>query len=321
MAKTLDAHSDEIEELVTRHFGGDRSTAVQHQLREVMVKLLQESRQDLLKQFSAEDGHNPLAEFRSAVVREMRETRNGHEALIEKLSGLQGDVRLLAGAREAEEELAAERDRGTGKGRTFEQQAFDLVEELAEARGDVAMHVGDERAASGGKKGDIVIELDAASGPARGRIALELKDKKLSKNEAWAELNGALASRDAAFAILVVASEDRVPSGRQALHEYEGNKMIVALDRETLDPRPLELAYRYARCRCLMTREAELQVDAAGVRAATEEALSGLRDAQRIRASLTGATNAVGSAREALDGMVERVSASLSRIESLTDER
>ena len=36
------------------------------------------------------------------------------------------------------------------------------------ARGDVAHHVGDERSASGGKKGDIVIEIDAASGAAEG---------------------------------------------------------------------------------------------------------------------------------------------------------
>jgi len=317
MGKALDTHSEELAEVVAVHFGGDRATAVQHQLREVMAKQLQESRDALLRQFSAEDGHNPLEGFKSAVVREMRTTREGHDTLIEKLAGLQGEVKLLRAARESEAELDAERDRGTGKGRTFEQQAFDVIEELAAGRGDVAHHVGDERSASGGKRGDIVIELDAAQGPARGRIAIDAKDERLSKNKAWSVLNGALEERDAGFAILLVTSDDKVPAGREPLHEYEGDKMIVSLDKETLDPRPLELAYRYARCRCLMMLESELEVDAAGVRTAAEEALSALRDAQRIRGSLTGASNSVKSAREALDAMVARVQASIERVEAL----
>ena len=80
-------------------------------------------------------------------------------------------------------------------------------------------------------------------------LAIDAKDEKLSKNRAWEILNAALAERDAGFAILLVASDEKVPSGRQQLHEYEGNKMIVTLDKETLDGGPLELAYRYARCR------------------------------------------------------------------------
>jgi len=317
MGKVLDAHSGELTELVSVHFGGDRNTAVQHQLREVMVKLLQESRQDLLRQFSAEDGHNPLAGFQAAVVREMRTSREGHEAMLERLTGLQGEIRVLSGAREAEAALAEERERGTGKGRTFEQRAFEIVEELAAGRGDVAHHVGDERSASGGKKGDIVIEIEAASGRARGRIALDAKDETLSKNEAWKVLNAALEERDAAFAILLVASEDKVPSGRQALQEYEGNKMIVTLDRESFDATPVELAYRYARCRSLMTLETELQLDAPGVQAAADEALEALRDAQRIRSALTGASNSVEGARKSLDAMVGRVDTALHRIETL----
>ena len=317
MGKVLDAHAEELTDLIGRHFGADRTTAVQHQLRESVAKLLQDSRHELLRQFSAEDGHNPLADFKASVVRELGASRGKHDALIEKLAALETEVRVLHQARQGEEEVEAERERGAGKGRTFEQRAYELIDELAAARGDMALHVGDERSASGGKRGDIVIEVEAASGEARGRIAIDAKDEKLSKNRAWAVLNDALAERDAGFAILVVASEDKVPSGREPLQEYEGNKMIVTLDKESLDSRPLELAYRYARCRCLMSAERALQVDAAGVRDAANEALSALRDAQRIRSSLTGATNSVDGARKALDAMVARVQASLERVETL----
>jgi hypothetical protein len=317
MAKALDAHAGELDELIAEHFGGDRSTAVQHQLRELVARLLTESRQDLVKQFSAEDGHNPLSDFKAAVVREMKRSGEVNERLIEKLAQLEGEVKRLRDADEARDELEAERERGTSKGRAFEQRAFEVLEQIAAARGDVAHHVGDERSASGGKRGDIVIELDAGAGRARGRIAIDAKDEKLSKNRAWEVLNSALRERDAGFAMLVVASDEKIPSGREPLHEYEGNKMIVTLDKESFDQSALELAYRYARCRCLMTVERELQIDAPGVRDEAQEALSALKDAQRIRSSLTGASNSVTSARQALDAMVERVEVCLARVETL----
>jgi len=319
MSKLLDSQAEEFTELITRNFGLDRNTAVQHQVKELVGKALSDSRQDLLRQFSAQDGHNPLADFKASVVREVKRTGTAQERLIEKIAQLEGEVKRLRDADEAQAELSAERERGTGKGREFEQQAFELVEQLAAARGDVAHHVGDERSASGGKKGDIVIEIDAASGAAKGRIAIDAKDERLSKNAAWRVLDAALEERDAGFAVLLVASEEKVPAGREQLHEYEGNKMIVALDKATMDPAALELAYRYARCRCLMAAERGLALDAAGVRDAAEEALSALKDAQRIRSSLTGATNSVKAAGDTLDGMVGRVRTCLERVETLID--
>jgi hypothetical protein len=317
IAKALEVHSEALSELVAQHFGADRSTAVQNQLREQVKELLDQSRLDLLKQFSTAEGHNPLADFKASVVREVAGSQKKYEELVEKLVRLEGQIRLLASAEEAEARLADERERGASKGRDFEQQAFELIEEMASARGDVAHHVGDARSESGGKRGDVVIEIDAASGKSKGLIALDAKDEKLSKNKAWEVLNASLAERNAGFAILVVASDEKVPSGREPLYEYEGNKMIVTLDKETLDARALELAYRYARCRCLMALERQLEIDAPGVRDAAEEALSALKDAQKIRSSLTGATNSVEGARSALNAMVERVEIQLDRIEAL----
>lgn len=317
MTKALEAHSNELTELIAENFGGDRATAVQHQLREVVGKQLQESRQDLLKQFSAADGHNPLAEFKTHVVREVKASTDVSRGLIERLAKLEGEITRLRDATEAKADLEAERERSAVKGHGFEQRAFELIERLAEARGDAARHVGHERSESGGKRGDILIDLDAASSAAKGRIVIDAKDERLSRNEAWRVLNESMDERDAGFAILLVAAEEKVPARSEPLHEYEGNKMIVTLDKESFDPRPLELAYRYARCRCLMAREQGLELDAAGVRTAAEEALSALKDAQKIRLSLTSATNGVQGAREALDAMVTRVQASLERVEAL----
>ena len=65
------------------------------------------------------------------------------------------------------------------------------------------------------------------------------------------------------------------PSGREQLTEYEGNKLIVAVDRDEPDALGARLAYRLrARPGVAMARDRELEVDAAGVRDAAEEAVS-----------------------------------------------
>jgi hypothetical protein len=317
LAKALEAHGEELAELIAKNFGEGRSTAVQNQLRELVTGKLQESNQNLLKQFSAADGHNPLADFKAGIVRQLEQSNQLGRGLADRLVKIEGDLARLRDAGEAQAELEAERERSAVKGHGFEQRAFELVERMAEARGDVAHHVGHERSEAGGKRGDIVIELDAASSEPKGRIVLDTKDERLSRNEAWRVLNESLEERDASFAILVVASEEKVPARSEPLHEYEGNKMIVTLDKEMFDPRPLELAYRYARCRCLLARDQSLELDAAGVRTAAEEALSALKDAQKVRLALTNITNTATGARGTFDDMVARVSARLEHVEEL----
>ena len=239
MSKVLDAHGDELTELIARHFGGDRNTAVQHQVKEIVAKSLSDSRQDLLRQFSAEDGHNPLADFKASVVREVKRSGESHEKLIEKIAQLEGEVKLLHDAAEAEAELAAEREQGHRQGPDVRAARFRA------ARGD-GRGARRRRAPRGGRalrerrqEGRHRDRDRRRLGPARGRIAIDAKDERLSKNRAWETLNAALAERDAGFAILLVASDEKVPAGRQQLHEYEGNKMIVTLDKDDARrPRP-----------------------------------------------------------------------------------
>jgi hypothetical protein len=164
------------------------------------------------------------------------------------------------------------------------------------------------------------VEVGACDGPAQGRIVFEAKDKKLSKNDAWAELNEGMGARAASFAVLVVAGEEKVPSGREQLHEYEGNKLIVAVDRDEPRGLPLEVAYRLAAARVAMARDRELTVDAVAVRDAAQEAISTLKQAQAIRSSLTGIKTSSDKARAGLDAMVAAALAKLERIDSLIAE-
>jgi hypothetical protein len=334
LSKVLESGSDELAEHIAATFGIDRSDSVQQQIREMLIRANEHQRTEMIRLFNAEEGANPLADFKVSVTSKVAEAAQRSERqtealretharetkeLREQVAALTTQIARLTEREEGDERLAEAEEKGTRKGRSFEERVDQALERIASTRGDASSHTGGEGAEGGGKKGDTLIELGAANGPCSGRVVFESKDKRLSKNDAWRELNEAMNARAAAFAVLVVAGEDRVPSGRETLVEYEGNKLIVAVDREEPDGLALEVAYRLAAARVAMARERDLTVDAPAVRDAAEEAVSCLKQAQAIRASLTGIKTSSDKARATLDEMVEAVRARLERVESLID--
>ncbi len=321
MSKALDGHADEIAAQIARHFGDESSEAVQHRVKELVEKAMRDSKDSLVKHFSSDGDTNPLADFKTGVnttVNEaVRQLRAEEKTTREKLALLQTEVVRLTEQTEAGKALAESEAAGTRKGFTFEERVNSALEVIACTRGDAATHTGSSGAEGGGKKGDTLVELCAADGPAAGRVLFEAKDRKLSKNEAWRELNDGMAGRAAAFGVLVVAAEDLVPAGRDQLTEYEGNKMIVAVDRDDPSGLALEVAYRLAAARVSMARENDLSVDAAAVRDAAADAISTLQQAQAIRSSLTGIKTSSDKARAGLDALVESIRAKLERIDAL----
>jgi hypothetical protein len=323
LAGTLESGNADLAERLAAAFGADRSDSVQQQIKEIVAKASEEQRTAIGRLFSAEDGANPLTDFKAAVVRGLKELdarrQRDREADRVQIDELTKEVVTLRERFGASEELDAERSRSTAKGRPFEEAVHEAIERIASARGDVATHTGLESAEGGGKKGDTLVELGACEGPAGGRVLFEAKHSKLSKNEAWAQLNDGMAGRAAAFGVLVVAGEECIPAGREPLVEYEGNKLIVAVDPSEPASLALEVAYRLAAARVLMTRDRELEVDAVAVRDAAAEAISTLKQAQAIRSALTGIKTSSDKARANLDALVEAVRARLERIESLVE--
>src|ERR671914_1921011 len=63
---------DELGKELERHFSDGSSTAVQHRVKELVAEVMTRSREDLLRQFSATDGSNPLADFRERTVAVLR---------------------------------------------------------------------------------------------------------------------------------------------------------------------------------------------------------------------------------------------------------
>jgi hypothetical protein len=273
-----------------------------------------------MRQFSAADGNNPLADFKDGVLRRMtaaEERQHGtQQRLLAQMSELEKQLQALRLEKEKLEEVEAERERGTAKGRTFEEAVAEAVDRIALAQGDVAEAVGDMKEATG-KVGDVVVCIDACNGPARGRIVFEAKDRKsLSAPSAFRELDSALSERSADFAVMVVPSDERMPAKLQPLREYNGDKLLVALDEDG-GSLALEVAYRLARARVVMKRSDSEGIDIAAVTAASERALAALSDERKIKQQLTGAKTNIEKAGEYVEAMSARARGLLQEIDSL----
>jgi flagellar hook-basal body complex protein FliE len=321
LTKSLESGDEQLAERIAANFDGSRDGSVQKQIDKLVGTALEEQRMKIVRLFSAEDGANPLTDFKGEVVRGFRalaerQQKEG-EANRQRIEALQRELVELREGTEADARVAEEAERGTAKGRTFEELVHATIEEVAQGQGDAAHHTGDAANESGSKKGDVVVEIGGALGSSLATIVFEAKNKRLSKNDAWTELNACMGERDATFAVLVVAGEDKVPAGLEELTEYQGNKIIAVLDREEPDPLALRLVYRYVRARVLADGATDLEVDAAGVRDAAEEAGARLKRANRVRKALTSVTNSAKVAGDEFDEIVADVERCLARIEGL----
>jgi hypothetical protein len=330
VADRLDAKVDEafgadhglVTRALERHFGDSSADAVQHKVRLVVADVAAKMREDLQRQFSSDSDNNPLAVFQRMAVGTLRDTAQRQteqlRAMDEKLGLLREEVVKLQAEREKLTELEAERERGTAKGRTFEEAVFDALERLATVRDDTCDAVGDAAGAAG-KKGDVVVSIDACAGPARGRIVFEAKDKKhLSRNEALAYLDASREGRDADYAVMVVPPE-RLPARTWPLREVNGDKLFVTFDPEDDSPLALEVAYGLARARVLMRRGEGGGLDVDALRAEVERTAQAMEDVRRVKSQLTGATSSIEQARSILDAMAAGVRAHLAQIDALLD--
>jgi hypothetical protein len=328
VAERLDAKVDEVfgpehghvTRALAKHFGDESSVAVQNRVKALLADVSVQMREDLRRQFSADSASNPLHGFQTAHLAATRQIAGQQSeqmrAMNEKLERMNLEIAQLRAEKEKLVELAAVEEKGTAKGRTYEEAVADALETIASARGDDCDAVGDLRG-EGGRKGDIVVAIDACSGPARGKIVFEAKNSQLSKNKALAELDGALETRGADYAVLVVPSESRLPARTHPLREFNGDKLFVTFDPDDGSTLALEVAYGLARARVLMARTGDGGIDATALQVEVERAQGAMEDVRRIKSQLTNATTGIETAREILDAMAAGVRGNLAAIEGL----
>ena len=317
--EVFDPDSGHLSKSLDELFSDGSSSAVQHRVKELVSEALQRSQADLRKQFaSTDEGVNPLADFKARTVDAIKEAddrqHKTQRALLAQMNELEKQLQGLRDEKQKLEEVAEERERGTAKGRSYEEAVCEAVDSIAKVLGDIADPVGDELG-TGGKKGDVLVGIDGCNGPERGRIVFEAKDKQLSKPKFYADLDESMEQRDADYAVLVVPTVEEVPARLHSLREYQGDKLIAVFDPEDGSTLELEFAYRVARARVTAVREGADEIDAAAIRAAVARAVAAMDDVRKIKSQLTTAQNGIGGARDLLEAVEARVRAELSQVD------
>jgi hypothetical protein len=305
--------------VITRHFNDDSSEAVQHKVRQIVRDVSLEMQKELRSELLSDGDENPLLRFHKLQIALSKQQSEAQalqmKALADKLEENRLELERLRSQNGKLEEIAAVEEKGTAKGRTYEEEVAEAIEAIASSQGDDSEAVGDRKEATG-KVGDVVVGIDGCNGPARGRIVFEAKNKKLSRPDALRELDAARTERNADFAVLVVAGEGKVPAKMLPLREYNGDKLVVTYDPEE-GALSLQVAYALARARVLMRKADGEGVDGEAVRACAERALQQLGEVQRIKQQLTASKTAVDKAADIVDTMAAGVKARLAEIDGL----
>ncbi|HEX8122078.1 MAG TPA: hypothetical protein VF549_12505 [Solirubrobacteraceae bacterium] len=321
--KVFGADEGHVARLLEKHFGDESSTAVQHRMRAVMTELATQMREDMRKQLTTDTESNPIVAIQKASLQVVRDTANQQAASLQvmnqRLEAMRLEVASLRAEKEKLVEVAAEADRGTAKGRTYEEAVFDALDAISSGQGDDCDAVGDVKGV-GGKKGDVVVAIDACAGPPRGRIVFEAKNSRLSKKQALADLDDAIATRDADYGIFVVPTEDKLPSKTPELREFNGNKLFVVFDPEDGSRTALELGYKLARARVLMARSEAAGVDTSAIATEVERALGSMEDVRRVKSQLSQAKTSIDQATAIVEGLATNVRGHLGQIDALLRE-
>jgi hypothetical protein len=314
------AESGHVARVLAKHFGDESSVAVQNQMKAVLAEATVKIRDDLRKQFTADSEENPLAVYQRASLAVVKQSSDQQAARLQEMNqtihGLRLELERARAEKEKTDAVAEEAERGTAKGRSFEEAVYAALDEIAVAQGDDCDAVGDVKGGTG-KTGDVVVAIEGCTGPARGRVVFEAKASRLSKPKAVEELDRARVERNADFAVLVVPDEERIPAKMHQLREYGGDKLVACFDPTEGSTLSLEVAYALARARVLMARGEADGIDPAAIRETIERALGAMGDVLRIKQQLTGAKTSIDKGSEILDAMATAVRAQLTQVELL----
>ena len=321
---TFDADAGLLPKLLEQYFGENSSSAVQKRVEALVAEMLRTHREALTKQFTADDENNPLNQFQKLTTERIKQASEQQaKQLLEMtrtLSEMQQKMAAAEGEAKGAEALAAEHEQSAAKGRPYEERVAAAIAEIAHNRGDSAEHVG-EVSEGGGKKGDVVVDIESQNGPPRGRIAFEAKNvRDYPRSKMITTLDSAREQRSAGYAVLVVPTDDQVPANTRVLEEIHGDKLVITYDPDSDSTLVLETGYALARARLLMGRAETGDVDVAAVTDAAEKAIEILASVKKIKASLTSAKTQIDKSARSVDDMASRVREQLDAICTLTRE-
>jgi hypothetical protein len=296
----LDTWRAEMNAVFTALFDSDRASSAIGKIDTVMREAGDRQLAATRRLLNPDTEESPLAHLMSAVREQISQVLDAVARLAEQTA-----TQKAAGEAEARTmQLTAI------KGLAFEDRVSELVTGIVARSGDVAEAVGNQPGSTGGKVGDVVVEVSRAG----GRYAIECKDRKLGLRATLTELGQATANREAAAAIMVFARQDQCPVPEP--FSVFDNLALLVLDKSQPDLTALRLACAWARTQVLSASgDANEVIDPAEIRSRIDEGRRILGRVTAIRRAHTTAVNQIQSAAEQLDELDDELSEVLGQIE------
>jgi hypothetical protein len=304
LPKAFYGFKDELETLLGEAFDPDSKRSIIGKFDALVRGLRKEEREAVRELLDPGNDRSPIHRLHRDLTKAVREEADGVRKLVGELS-----------EKIAASESAAEMFEKTSlKGGSFEDTVHAVVSALVAPFGDTAEQTGAEVGCAGTKKGDEVVTLnpDDTNG-CELRIALEVKDRSLPLAKTFAELEQAMANRDAHAAIAVFSREDHAPMPTS--FSYTGNKAIVILDKDDLDASALRLGLMWGRWvvrRQLAGDEHEL--DAEAIERLIDDAARALKRHTTIKRCHSTATKKIEEAASQVEDLVCEVEEALERL-------
>ncbi len=264
-----DSAMGRFRDLLGKYFDGDGA---------ILASLLDPTRQG-----------SPLFQFRGEVA-------SGFKALGERLAALEAGATARAD----------ERNRGTAKGRDFEDLIEELLGQIARGAGDLLERTSTvDGAILRCKKGDFVLTLDPSrTGATPVRIVVECKNGRVQTRKLADEITEAKDNRQAVVA-LVVFEPEQAPSGIAPVQIVGDDVYCVVGDAEDLAV--LELAVRMARLLALLSlRDRSPRLDVALVLPAVQAIRDEVNALGTVKSTLTTMQRSVSDGATSINVQLER---------------
>lgn len=236
------------------------------------------------------------------------------------------DLAAVKTAAIVDRQVAAERARGTAKGRDYEEFVSSCVSEIAQRHLDRAEPTGATTGdliskKSYSKRGDVTCRL----ADSKASIVVEAMSRdaeRMRQSAVEAELREAMHNRHAAAAIAVTPTRTGRLMNGQCFVRFSDNMFAVHLDPEEPSLVALEVAYTLARWCALRSQEARRVLDPDTMRKGLDELNAKLTTFEELKRHISNTVECAGKSQAVLDRIEREVRESLYELLSrLTHDR
>ena len=293
-------------------FDPNRKDSAVGRIQQLLGEFMEGRGSKLAKMLDVSNPDSPLSPLRDDWRREFGEVRRQ----------LQEFRKEMAEDKAAKAAVLKEAEKGTQKGRSFQETVFDVVSPIASVFGDTVDATWDTAADNGRKAGDVTITIHDASLGSPVRLVIEARDGSCGLTKISRDLADAREARLARIGIGVYSRAEHMPRGMAPFGALGSCDFLVLLDKDGPDNAALQLAYRFARWQAIQPENPDdATVDAEGMRNDVDEARNLLKRVSDVKSKLTQLATTVGKAVEGIGSDAEALRRGLADIFERMDAR